>query len=283
MIARPGRSPRPARPTAWTRSWYVRSAARSSGRFRATSDETTPTSVTAGMSRPLATRLVPTRTSSRAVGEGVDDPLRRAAVLDDVAVEAADPQAREALADLALDAFRAAAEVADPGRAAGRAARRERRRPAAVMAAQRRPGLVVDERALAVGAGLDVAAVAAQDDRRGPAPVEDEDRLVAGARSSAAERRRQRRATAGRACPPASSARRSTTSTVGGAPAGAIGQDDAVVVARRARGRRSRPPASRDPRTTAAPASRPAGSRRRGPGAAASGRSCTPRRAPRRR
>ena len=96
------------------------------------------------------------------------------------------------LADLALDPFGAAAEVADPRRAAGRAARRERRRPAAVMAAQRRPGLVVDERPLAVGAGLDVAAVAAQDDRRGPAPVEDEDRLLACRRVEAGERRRQR-------------------------------------------------------------------------------------------
>ena len=90
------------------------------------------------------------------VGEGVDDPFRGAAVLDDVAVEAADAQTREGVADLALDPFRAAAEVADPGRCAGRAARRERRRPPAVVAAQGRPGLVVDERTLAVRAGLDV-------------------------------------------------------------------------------------------------------------------------------
>ena len=83
----PAASPRPARPIAWTSSWYVRSAARSSGRLSATSDETTPTSVTDGMSRPLVTRLVPTRTSSRPVGERVDDPLRGAAMLDDVAVE----------------------------------------------------------------------------------------------------------------------------------------------------------------------------------------------------
>ena len=101
-----------------------------------------------------------------AVGEGVDDALRRAPALDDVAVQPADAQPGEALADLALDAFRAAAEVADPRRGAGRAARRERRRPTAVVAAQRRAGLVVDERSLAVRAGLDVAAVAAQHDRR---------------------------------------------------------------------------------------------------------------------
>src|SRR3990172_6786899 len=42
---------------------YVRTAARSSGRLRAMSAETTPTSVTPGTSRPLVTRLVPTSTS----------------------------------------------------------------------------------------------------------------------------------------------------------------------------------------------------------------------------
>ena len=51
------------------------------------------------------------------LGEGIDDPLRGAPVLDDVAVEPPDAQPRERLADLALDAFRAAAEVADPRRA----------------------------------------------------------------------------------------------------------------------------------------------------------------------
>ena len=50
--------------------------------------------------------------------EGVDDALGGAAMLDDVAIEPADAQARERVADLALDALRAAAEVADPRRAA---------------------------------------------------------------------------------------------------------------------------------------------------------------------
>jgi len=37
---------------------------------------------------------------------------------------------------------------------------------------------VIDERSLAVRTRLDVTAVAAEDDRSGPAPVEDEDRLL---------------------------------------------------------------------------------------------------------
>jgi hypothetical protein len=58
------------------------------------------------------------------VGEGVDDPFRRAAVLDDVAVKPADVQTREGVADLALDPFRAASEVPDPGRGATGSAKR---------------------------------------------------------------------------------------------------------------------------------------------------------------
>ena len=63
--ARAGR-PRPARPTAWTSSCQVRSAARSSGRLSAMSAETTPTSATSGTSRPLVTRLVPDEHVDRA-------------------------------------------------------------------------------------------------------------------------------------------------------------------------------------------------------------------------
>ena len=49
--------------------------------------------------------------------EGVDDALGGTAMLDDVPIEPADAQARERLADLALDALGATAEVADPRRA----------------------------------------------------------------------------------------------------------------------------------------------------------------------
>ena len=126
------------------------------------------------------------------VAEGIDDPLRGAAMLDDVAVEAADPKRRETVTDLAFDAFGAAAEIPDPGRAARGAAGRQWRRPAAVMATERRPCLVIDEWPLAVRAGLDVAAVAAHDDGGRPPAVQDEDRLVAVCSVERAERRRER-------------------------------------------------------------------------------------------
>ena len=58
-----------------------------------------------------------------------------------------------------------------------------------MVAAQRRAGLVIDERPLALGAGLDVAAVTAQDHRRGAAAVDDKDGLVARGDIEAGERR----------------------------------------------------------------------------------------------
>ena len=209
------------------------------------------------MSRPLATRLVPTRTSSRPSRECVDDPLGGTLALDDVAVEPADAQTREALADLALDTFRAATEVADPRRrAAGQRLAIGRRGPA-VMAAQRAAGRVVDERPLALGTGLDVAAVATHHDRRGAPPVDDEDRPLAGGRVERAESGADEPAEISPRLPAASSARRSTTSTSrrasrSGGPGGRLGGRF-----RRGRGRPYRRPASRCPRTTAAPASRP--------------------------
>src|SRR4029079_16872199 len=124
-------------------------------------------------------------------GERVEDPLRRAAPRGASAIETAGPQPGEAVPDLALDALRPAAEVLDPRRVAAWATRGERERPAAVVAAERAAGLVEDERPFAVRAGLDVPAVAAQDDRRGPAAVDDEDRLVAAARVQRRERRGQ--------------------------------------------------------------------------------------------
>ena len=102
-----------------------------------------------------------------AVAERIEHALRRAAPLGHVSIQAPDAQARRPLADLPLEPLGAAAEIADPGRGAVRAAGRQRasRRPA-VVAAQGRAGLVVDERPLALRARLDVPAVAAQDDRR---------------------------------------------------------------------------------------------------------------------
>ena len=67
MIARPGFSPRPARPETCETSWKVRSAARNSGSASAVSAEITPTSRTFGKSSPFAIICVPikTRTSPR--------------------------------------------------------------------------------------------------------------------------------------------------------------------------------------------------------------------------
>ena len=90
--------------------------------------------------------------------------FRCAATLHDVAVQAADTKAGKPSLHLVLDPLGPSAEIADPGRAAVRAAGRNRRRAATVVAAERGPSLVVDERSLALGTGLDVAAVAAEDD-----------------------------------------------------------------------------------------------------------------------
>ena len=239
------------------------------------SADTTPTSVTSGTSRPLATRLVPTRTSRRPAGERIEHALRGALALDDVAIEPADAQLREPLADLALDPLRAAAEVADPRRRAGRAAGGGRPGAAAVVAAQGGPGLVVDERPVAVRAGLDVSAVPAQDDRRRPAPVDHEDRPLAGlgveGRQRGGERIREQPAVAGG----------ELGTQVDGAHRG-LGARRAGRAARRAgigppaRGPCSRPTASRSRARRPRPRSRRGRWRRRAPGAAACGRSCRP-------
>ena len=189
-------------------------------------------------------------------GEGVQHPLRRALALGDVAVEPRDPQPGEAVADLPLHALRPAAEIPDPRRVARRAAGRDRPGAAAVVAAERRPGLVVDERTLAVR------------DTPGPSPQSRHRTTDAVPRrfitriarspaavSSAAERGREGIRTGARGCPrraPRAGRRRSrrARSRRGGAagppggtgPARACPMDSTDGVA--------------DPSTTAAPARR---------------------------
>ena len=192
-MARPGRSPRPARPTAWLRSWNVRSAARSSGRFRATSDETTPTSVTDGMSSPLVTRLVPDEHVEAARRRRRRRPASPRRGARRRRGRAGRPEGREPHRGPRARAARCRRRGS--GSAASRSSGSgvgERSGPAAVVAAQRHAGLVVDQRPLAVGAGLDVPAVPAQDDRGAAAPVEDEDRLLAGRGVESRDRGRQR-------------------------------------------------------------------------------------------
>ena len=169
---------RPARPTTWQSSCQVRSAARSSGRLRAMSALTTPTSVTSGTSRPLATRLVPTSTSERPLAEVIDDPGGGAPALDDVAVEPRHAQVGESDAQLLLDALGAASQVADAHRAAGRTASRDGCRGATVVAAQGHDRGMEDERPLALRADLHVAAVAAEHDAGGAAAVDEQDGAV---------------------------------------------------------------------------------------------------------
>src|SRR6185436_15376980 len=81
--------------------------------------------------------------------ERIEHPLRGALALGDVAVQPGHAQVWEPVAHLPLDPLRATAEVPDPGRAARRAAGRDGPRTAAVVTAERRPGLVVHERPLA--------------------------------------------------------------------------------------------------------------------------------------
>ena len=241
MNAMPGRSPRPARPTAWARSWYVRSdgalvreVERDVRRHHAHQRHL-------GDVEALGDEAGPDEDVEAARREGVEDAVGGALALDDVAIEPADPQLRVPLADLALDALGAAAEVADPRRRAGRAARGRRPGAAAVMAAQRGPGPVVDERPVAVGARLHVAAVPAHHDRRRPAPVDHEDGALA---VLGVERRRappRARPTAARDCrrrAPRAGRRRST---LGSVPAGRAGS-----TARRYRPARAWPMLSTD-------------------------------------
>ena len=131
---------------------------------------------------PLGHEARPDQHVQPAVREVVQDPVRRALPLDHVPVQAADAQAREPGAKLSLHPLGAAAQVPDPGRPAGRAPRGRWPGTPAVMAAQRRAGLVVDEGPVTVRAGLDVAAIPAHDHGRRPAPVDDEDRPVPGGR-----------------------------------------------------------------------------------------------------
>ena len=217
------------------------------------SADTTPTRVTSGTSRPLATRLVPTRTSRRPAANASS--TRSAAPLRSTTSRSSRPTRSSGNRSRTSRSTRS---VPPPryrirGERAGRAAGRGRPGAAAVVAAQRGPGPVVDQRPVAVRARLHVPAVPAHDDRRRPPPVDHEDRPVAGLGVEGRQRRRERvrqqpavargelgaqvdGADRAAPCPPAGRAAR----RAGTGP--------------RARGPCSRPTASRSPRTTAAPA-----------------------------
>ena len=181
MIACPGRVPRPARPDCLgdqlVRSFRGPLIGQVQGHVRRDdADERHGWDVD-----PLRDEAGPDQHVDPAVGEGVEDASRSAAALHHVPIQAGNPEPGKPVAHLALEALRAAAEVADPRRAATRAARSERRGATAVVAPKGDTRLVVDERPGALRAGLDVPAVAAQHDRRRAAPVDHEDGLVADA------------------------------------------------------------------------------------------------------
>ena len=222
------------------------------------SAETTPTSVTSGTSRPLVDQARADEHVDRAVGEGVEDPLRGALALDHVAVEPADAQGREALGDLALEALGAAAEIADAGRVAGRAARwpaaRWRRSDGSAGPCPRR-----GRRAAAGTRGRPARSRSRGRGRRwrAAATVEDEDRALARAAVSRPPSASASWRESSDRLPAASSARRSTTSTR---------RRHARRRAPAARGGGTRPASARPtlatsgvalPRTTGAPARRP--------------------------
>ena len=232
---------------------------------------------------PLATRLVPTRTSRRPSAKA--SRTRSAAPLRSATSRSSRPTRRPGSASRtsSLDALRAAAEVADPRRPAGRTARRQGRRRAAVVAAQRacRPG---GRRA---GARTRGSAWTWPQSRHSTTEAVPRRLITRIARSPAGN---------GRARPSAPPAAGQQPAVAGGQLGAEV--DDLDRGRRPGRPRRqsrrggSRPPGAPDAldrRRRAAEddggAGQPARGRapRRGPGAAASGRSCRRRRAPRRR
>ena len=217
------------------------------------SAETIPDQRHLGHVQALGHEARPDQHVEAARGEGIEHPVGGSPALDDVAVEPRDPQPWEPRPHLALQALGAPAEVADPRRGAGGAAARQRPGASAVVAPQGRPGLVVDERAVAVRARLDRSAIAAQHDRGGATPVDDQDRPIATHRCRAARGHPRARRDSRPRLPAASSARRSTDVTLGSVPAGRAGSRT-----RRYLPARAWPTLSTDgvalPRTTAAPA-----------------------------
>ena len=123
MIARPGRSPRPARPDGLAQELVRPLGGALVGQVqgdvgRDDADQRHRRDVEA-----LGDEARPDEDVEAAVGERVDDPLRRAAPLDDVAVEPARRAGREAARRTSRSTpLGPAAEVADPRRVAVRAA-----------------------------------------------------------------------------------------------------------------------------------------------------------------
>ncbi len=188
MIASPGSSPRPARPTTCVSSWNVRSAARKSARPRPTSAETTPTSVTRGKSWPLAIICVPTSTSISPRAEPREQrrrPRRACRIVSrsSRATRAAGTRG----AHLLLDPLGAEAGLLEVRRGALRAGRRHAS-PSSCSSGSgraRRPRARVDRQRDAAVRALDrAAALPAEDRRREAAAVQQHEHLLAARRAA---------------------------------------------------------------------------------------------------
>ena len=134
---------------------------------------------TLGQVEPLRRQLGADEHVELAGREVVIHRLVAAAGSEDVRVEPARPQPRKARAQLRLDALRAGPEIPNPARAAARARVRWLGGPPAVVASQPATGEVKDVGQVAVRAANALAAIAAQDEGRGAATVDEEDGLLA--------------------------------------------------------------------------------------------------------
>jgi hypothetical protein len=115
MMARPGRSPRPARPRSLGEELVCPLGRPLVGQVQRDVGGDDPDERHVRDVEALRHEAGAHEHVEGAAGEGVDDPLRGALPLDDVPVEAADRSAGTP-PDLVLDPLRAAAEIADPRR-----------------------------------------------------------------------------------------------------------------------------------------------------------------------
>ena len=142
-----------------------------------TSAETTVASVTDGRSRPLP-RAASRQARQRGRRGSRRRPLRSRGGQRARRSRAAPPAMSESGIAPRLDALRPGAEVPDPAASAGWAALDRSGGSPTVMAAKRTPGEVIDERKVEVRAAQALATIAAEDEGRRSAAIDDEDGLL---------------------------------------------------------------------------------------------------------
>ncbi len=175
---RESRRARPARRPASAAETFARPPENRRGP-RPTSAEITPTSVTRGKSCPLAIICVPTSTSSSRRANFASSALMAPRRLIVSRSTRATRAPGKALPDFRLDALGAEANLLDELAAAVRAGLGQRRRVVAVVAARAVRRAMHRQRHAAVRTVERRAALPAEDRRREPAPVEQDNRLLA--------------------------------------------------------------------------------------------------------